>query len=378
VDNFQSLDDIFADEDFADLVKDVLPKKVELVDKEVEDFLEILEWAKANGGKEPEKSRDMKERKLAARLKGIRAKAERSAKLKPYDELNWLEGVEEQPEPDVELSFDEILDDPMFLTNEKESSLFDVSRYKRTIDSRDKMSVRKRVNADFSVFNAQFKQVHAEIASGERKLVNFEGNLIQSGSYYVYNGVMVYVHKIYHPGTKQEVGSSDKKRIYKVHVVYENGTENKNMWAESLITSLYDNSRHGKIVTEPESETTDIFKSTGYVYVVKYAGEDRQLSNLHNLYKIGYAKDVKRRLANTSNEATYLFAPVKLIAKFDVQNLSAKKVEKYLHHVFEDCRLQVDMTAPNGKKIDATEWYVMEFERIEEEINRMVTSLLVG
>lgn len=55
--------------------------------------------------------------------------------------------------------------------------------------------------------------------------------------------------------------------------------------------------------------------------------------------------------------------------------MNANKVETYLHHVFADCRLEMDMTAPNGKEINATEWYIVDFESIQEAINEMTTQV---
>ena len=72
--------------------------------------------------------------------------------------------------------------------------------------------------------------------------------------------------------------------------------------------------------------------TTGYIYVVKYAGKDERFLKMENLYKIGYAKDITKRLANTENESTYLYSPVKLVTSYEIQNIDARKVETYLHH----------------------------------------------
>ena len=57
-------------------------------DPTVEGFQEITDWVIAHDGNEPQKLRDpsqMKQRKLASRLKGIREDPERRNLLMPYD-----------------------------------------------------------------------------------------------------------------------------------------------------------------------------------------------------------------------------------------------------------------------------------------------------
>ncbi len=85
-----NLDDIFSDPIFDELIAETPKKQAKPVDPEFEKFQEIIEWVKKNGGKEPEKSRDMTERRLFSRLKGYRDKPEMIVKLADVDELNLL------------------------------------------------------------------------------------------------------------------------------------------------------------------------------------------------------------------------------------------------------------------------------------------------
>ncbi|HFI0454041.1 TPA: GIY-YIG nuclease family protein [Streptococcus suis] len=102
-------------------------------------------------------------------------------------------------------------------------------------------------------------------------------------------------------------------------------------------------------------EEAPTYHTTGYIYIVKYAGNDSRFTELDNLYKIGVATDIKKRLSNSKNEATYLFAPVHLVASYDIQNVSANKLEKYLHDTFSDKRVQLETLSPTGKKISVNE-----------------------
>ncbi|EAV9976269.1 GIY-YIG nuclease family protein, partial [Listeria monocytogenes] len=86
-----NLKDIFSDPIFDELIAETPKKQVKRIDPELEKFQEIIEWIKNHDGKEPEKSRDMTERKIFSRLKGYRDKPEMIKKFAEIDELNLLD-----------------------------------------------------------------------------------------------------------------------------------------------------------------------------------------------------------------------------------------------------------------------------------------------
>lgn len=285
---------------------------------------------------------------------------------------------------------DDILNDEALFENfETDRTLFSTKRYQGTVRARSKSSSRQRVQTGFDTYRKLFTQVHADIACGKRQIKSIEEtsqgnrisqkNPIKQGNFYVDNGIMLYVVKIYDPQTNVEVSQSTNRK-YKVHIVYENGTEN-HVWLLSLISSLYDKKRSGRLVTEPLDtismlgEETAKYQTTGYIYVVKYAGTDNRFLELDNLYKIGVATDIKKRLSNSQNEATYLYAPVYLVASYEIQNVSANKLEKYLHDAFSDKRVQLETISPTGKKVSVNEWFVVELEQIEQKINELFKQL---
>ncbi|CQR25844.1 hypothetical protein BN1356_02191 [Streptococcus varani] len=92
IENFATLEDIFADSLFDGLVESIRPKEVKKLDPDIERFQEIIEWIEQNG-EEPRQSRVMKERKLYSRLKGLRANSETWDKYRAYDKFNLLGGV---------------------------------------------------------------------------------------------------------------------------------------------------------------------------------------------------------------------------------------------------------------------------------------------
>lgn len=378
-----NLDDIFSDPIFDELTAEIPKKQVKNIDPEFEKFQEIIEWIKNHEGKEPEKSRDMTERKLFSRLKGYRDKPEMTKKLAEIDELHLLDSKNIVLENSIKnpKSLDDILkDDTLFEGKGKVDSLLDLSRYKRTISAADKYSVRKHVR-HFEQYEPLFKLVQKEIANGTRKItaVDTENN-IKPGKFYIDNGILLYVLSV---GAYYE----DKHgyRNAKLHLIYENGTENKEILLRSFASNLFDVTRHGRMVTDVMSDVmgeTTIeervaeYLTTGYIYVVRSLSSNPEISKYENLYKIGFASEsVEKRIANAENEATYLYAPVKIVATWKVQNFSGRKLETVIHHRFEDTQIQISVPTANGKIEHPKEWYIVSLDEIEANINDIIVKL---
>jgi len=378
-----NLDDIFSDPIFDELIAETPKKQVKRIDPEFEKFQEIIEWIKNHDGKEPEKSRDMAERKLFSRLKGYRDKPEMIKKLAEIDELNLLDSKNTVLENSIKTpeSLDDILnDDTLFEKKDKVDSLLDLSRYKRTINVTDKYSVRKRAS-HFERYEPLFKLVQKEIANGTRKIipVDTEKN-IMPGKFYIDNGILLYVLSV-----GDYYIDKNGYRNAKLHLIYENGTENKAILLRSFASNLFDKKRHGRMVTEVMSdvmgETTveeraTEYITTGYIYVVKSLSSNPEISKYKNLYKIGFASgSVEKRIANAENEATYLYAPVKIVITWEVQNFSGRKLETVIHHRFEDKQIQIAVPTANGKIENPKEWYLVSLDEIEEIINDIIVKL---
>lgn len=372
-----SLDSIFADDVFDDLTKQVEKKKVVKQDPEVAKFQEIIDFVNENG-REPKKTPEWSgERALWARLSGFRGKTGRAEAVKKYDTLSLLE---KEFEPDGEFADSVEIDDELNLDDilgsddmiDDFSDLLDVSRYRRTVNAADKIGRRKHAS-HFEKYKRLFDQMHADIASGRRKIIPFEQYDIHENRFYIQNGVMMYIVSI----SRDTFIAENGKKNARMHVVYENGTENKNLLLQSLASSLYSTERHGRMVTEPVDEETlaEIFGeefTTGYIYVLKSLSKNPDISKWTNLYKIGFTRnDVESRIANAENDVTYLNAPVKIMLSAEVQNVNAQLLERALHHTFQD--KQIDFQDGNLKK--ATEWYMVPLNDIESKINEVIAGL---
>lgn len=372
-----SLDSIFEDDSFDELTKHDKQVKQEKLDPDVEKFQEILEFIEENK-REPQKTDDWSnERALWARLRGFRDKKEKQEKVKKYDYMGILDKENEENEyfdsmikPEEISGIDDILSQDDMLDDF--SDLLDISRYKKTVNAADKIGRRKRA-ANFDEYRELFNKVHEEIAQGERKIIPFEQYDIQENRFYIQNGVMMYILHI----SEDTFISDNSKENARMHVVYENGTENRELLLQSLASSLYSKERHGRMVTdiiddEALAESFGEEFTSGYIYVLKSLSENPEIVKLKNLYKIGFTNnEVSTRISNAENEVTYLNAPVKLVLSAEIKNVNAQKLEKTLHHSFSD--RQVIFQDNQYRK--ATEWYIVPVDEIENKINEIIASI---
>lgn len=388
----RSLDDVFNDPDFEKLIVPKEKKKAITYDPEVEGFIEIQNWVKKNH-REPEKTRDisrLSERKLASRLEGIRKDENRIALLKSYDEENLLKKnslkniqTEIKHEKQKFTSLDEILSDNSILFSSNKSKvnqkLFDTKKLDEVKRERenepDKISQRKIMDG-FSKYKSLFKQVQAEITSGTRQLLPFRNNQLVEHGFYVLNGQLLYIEAV---GDEYRISNeSGKKTDARLHVIYDNGTENYPL-KNGLMASLY--GRHGKVVTEPDAtfKFTADDHVTGYVYILKSKSSNtvvKQIQSNHSLYKVGFtAGTVEKRIANAENESTYLYAPVQIVEKMKVVNLNPESLETAIHHALKKYRLNVEIPAPSGKMLQPREWFVVDLKTIEEIVNQIISKL---
>ncbi|WP_455644467.1 GIY-YIG nuclease family protein [Marinilactibacillus psychrotolerans] len=372
------MDSIFEDDDFFKLTKQEEKTKVEKVDPDVIKFQEILKFIKENG-REPQKTKDWSnERALWARLQGFRDKIERAEKVKKYDSLGLLK-IENRPNEDFEKLTDRAVEvtelEDIFAQDElidDFSDLLDVSRYRKTINAADKIGRRKHAS-NFDKYKNLFEQVHEEIANGKRKIIPFEQYDIAEGRFYVQNGVMLYIVSI----SKDIFTGDNGKQNARMHVVYENGTENKELLLQSLASSLYSKERHGRMITDVVDNNTiaesfSMDYTTGYIYVLESLSDNPEIKKLQNLYKIGFTlNDIETRISNAENDVTYLNAPVRVVLSAKINNVSAQKLERILHHSFKN--RQVIFQDAQYKK--ATEWYLIPIDEIESKINEIITNL---
>lgn len=390
-----SLKDVFNDPEADELLVAKPKKKTVFTDPDVENFKEIQEWVKQHNGKEPEKTRDpsrMGERRMASRLKGYRSHEDMLELLKPYDELGLLnkesqkltlEDTVKSEKQDFN-SLDDILGDDSILfgdskQNTVNSKLFDTKKLheiKREQDNQPERISQRHQMDNFSQYEPMFKKVQAEIASGQRQLRPFKNYEILLHHFYVLNGQLLYIEAI---GDRKLINNkSQRKTDARLHVIYENGTENTPL-LNGLAASMY--GRNGKIVTElnKDFKLSSDDQTTGYIYVLKSESDNpevRKVQEEHSLYKVGFTSgDVHKRIQNAENESTYLYGPVKICETIQVLNINSEALETAIHHALSNYRLDVDIKAPNGRLIHPREWFVADLDTINDAVNQIVSKL---
>lgn len=386
--NKKTLDDIFDDDEFGLLnVKQKSSNIKTEEDRLIDAFEEINIFIDKND-REPSTS-SMLEYGLFAKLRNFKENEKDKKILKPFDRHNLLGHVEIE-----EITLDDILnDDDLGLL--KSDDELDIFRYKHTPrnDNRAKtdfVAKRKPLSEkEFEKYEKMFQKVHLEIKEGKRKLKefdNFEQNLIV-GNFYIISGVLLYFESADLEKSEWIQKSGNRVRIEgRTKTIFENGT-----YSEMLFRSLGKQiQKDGKMITNvDEKEEKNLFtnanfvkeedRQTGWIYILKSKSENSDISNINDLYKIGFSStSVDERIKNAKNEATYLFADVKKVATYQVYNRNADKLENLIHRFFAQTCLNVDLFDKKGQRITPREWFVVPFEVIEEVIELILNETIVN
>jgi hypothetical protein len=330
--------------------------------------------------REPAESRDISERKLYSRLKGLRENPEKAAALAEFDIFNLLSDVV-LPEPKEINTIDDVLnDDVLGLLTDQEpdetdpSDIFKLKNIPKPIDSPDYIAKRK-VCEEFVQFEPLFKQMHAGLVSGGKVTKPFTSERqIAPGQFFILQGMMVYV---------ANVGKWEKRNYGNVNArlycVFENGTES-NMLLRSLAAALWKDENSRQILDAAQLE---LFKkseqiaqddeATGYIYVLRSLSEDPQIKGIEHLYKIGFSSQpVKQRIQNAAQEPTYLMANVIPVTEFQTYNLNPQKLEILLHTFFAKACLNLDVFGGDGKRYAPREWFVVPLHIIETAVQLLI------
>lgn len=384
MDKFQTLEDIFANDQFD--ILNVKPKvsTIRNADErllasfdEVNDFVEKY-------NKEPQPNPgNISEFQLYSRLKSIRSDIEKMESLEEQDIHGLL-----KLEPKEINSIDDIFNDDSFDLLEDDTDLFD---FKHTPKTEERMAtdfVAKRKSLkDFDKYESLFKEIQSDLATGKRKLVDFKMDNLRVGSYYVHNGVLFLLEDI--NITKKEHYRDDGTRVRedgRTKCVFENGTVS-NMLKRSVEKILYAN---GQVVSENVEQVNESFiekftditdedKAVGYIYVLRSKSKDERITEIDNLYKIGYSKvEVEERIKNAEKDPTYLMAPVKIITSWKCYNMNPQKLEQLLHNFFGKSCLNIDIFDEKKRRHTPREWFVAPIEIIEQAIELIISGEVVN
>lgn len=363
---------------------DVKPKGSSILstdDRLLASFEEINAFVREHGH-EPSQSRDINERRLFSRLKGLRENIDKTVALLAVDEHGLLKNVV-IPEPKEINTIDDVLDDDTLgllgddlIDNDSSDNIFTLKNIPKTLEMPEEVARRKPCKK-FNEFESLFKQCHADLVSGQSELRTFTGEQqISAGHFFILHGVMVYV---------AEVGDKEKKRgkvNARLKCIFENGTES-NMLLRSLATELYKDESGRRVLDIAEdydpSLVTHEDEATGYIYILRSLSNDPKIQEIDDLYKIGYStQSVEQRLQNASQEPTYLMADVRLLSEFKTYNLNPQKLELLLHTFFAESCLDIDIFDNEGKRYTPREWFIVSLHVIETAVQLLINGEIIN
>lgn len=383
-----TLDDVFNSDDLG-LLDAKATKKTAIKtddDRVIESFEEINVFFDKHG-REPSKT-SMSERQLCATLKHFREDETKKKLVKPYDKHDLLGHVQ------VDMSIADVFDNDALglLNTDKDLSIFQYNHVPKESSraKTDYVAKRKPMSEDeFLPYEKLFHQVHHDIKSGKRHIVEFKDvdSALDAGNFYFIDGVMLFLENIDLDSREDDKLSKNTKRRKdgRTRTVFENGTLS-NMYYRSVGKAIYNGGR--KMVSQLDDNQQELFvgldalkaedEATGWIYVLKTKANYPELSTYHDLHKIGFSSvPVDERIKNAQQEATYLFADVKPLITYKIHNRNADKLEKLLHRVFAKACLDVEFTNQKGQRINPREWFNVPFEVIDEAIQLIINEKIV-
>lgn len=375
----KELEKIFNDPLLADVTAP--RKRTTSSDRLVAGFQEILAFYETNG-RLPEDNQT--EASLYHKWLGILKSEKKIERCRPFDDLGILpnrELIVEEPQPEYnrhelteEEQLDAILNDPLLADIEDgvDLGLFDIPEYMRQrLDARKEAEYvgKRRPCEDFDKYIDGFKEIHQGLKSGKYRLSKFSIKHLNTGRYFVEDGMIGYLVGIENDKVDQ-YGTRDGR----TRIIYENGSESDIKFktlTKNLSVTGYSVIDYSDIAPEEFEKyftpnANDV--ESGTIYVLRSKSTRPEIASIKDLYKIGFTvSSVESRIANAKNEPTYLCSDVEVIATWKVYNVKSSTFEALIHKLFAGVQLQVTVDGHRPK-----EWFIVPFKVIEEAINAII------
>ncbi len=344
-------------------------------------FLGINDFLRDYGREPEEASRDIVERPLFGRLKGIRENPRKAAALRELDEFGLLEDV---PRPEDIETIDDVLDEDIYglLSDEADgedpNEMFRMRNVPEHISKPDVVARRKACK-DFNKYEPLFIEVREELKAGAKALRRYVGEVdIEKGNFFVLRGILLYVADA---GEKRRDGRRINRRL---HLVFDNAKES-HMLQRSLAREL-SKDEGGQRIVDPgadisgdDNAVSHEDQTTGFVYVLKSKSKAPEIRELSNLYKIGFSRGpVAQRIKNASHQATYLMADVDTVAEYKIKNVNPQQVEALLHRFFSPACLKLEVAARDGLPRAPKEWFVVPLDLVDRAVELLISGEIVN
>lgn len=347
------------------------PLPVTEVDRLRRAFQEINEFVAAHGREPDPETMNISERKLGARLVGIRASKSKIDQLKDIDSYDLL------ATSDAPATVDDLLRGDVLDVLGDAGGIFDTSALpKRDKPMESERELRHRCE-EFEKFEPLFKQKHAELADGTYAMTKFMGaQTVVPGAFFILKGVMAFI---------AEVGESEMKNLkhkdqrkQRLRVIFENGTESA-MYRQSFAGRMGE--QGGFAITRTgfsADEIGDADIQTGWIYVLRSKSDHPDIRGLKDLHKIGFTTtSVDQRIRGAEKSPTYLMAPVEKVASYRMYNLRPSALEHLLHRIFSAVRLDAAIVDEVGGQVSANEWFLVPLDVINKAIDLIESGEIV-
>lgn len=390
---YRSLDEIFAEDDELGLLADIKPKYsnvISLDNQNAEIVADVNDFYEYHGRLPDENGKTIEEMKLGTIWRSIRPTPSgpmiavdrnrllgyehHAAEFSPQEitaanpqEPSWRDDPSEE---EVPLSLDDILEDD----EEEISDALVGLRHVTPAAERENIAHRADMFpcADFELFEESFVEMQAKLDAGERAASPVEDRQelrVTEGDFIIHRGLLAYIAE------KTEHTRRGGKPDHRLRIIFSNGMESdplmsslrKALAADRTARSIH---RLGLGPLDPEWNA-DALELTGTIYVARSKSERAEVEEVRNiLHKIGVtSQDVRRRVADAKNDATFLLADVEIIATYELRNLSRIKIERLLHRFFDSARASgLMITDRFGKKVFPREWFYVLPEHVAEAV----------
>lgn len=328
--------------------------------------------------------RDIFERLYAVRLDQLRKLPEAHALLAELDGPALLSEAPATLADVDELDEDALLAELGVSTDPSDHADITVLRHVRShAEKQAAQEIADRTPcADFDQFQPLFERAEHELRDGLRKAIAFKGEAsVEQGNFFIVGGQFAYVAE-----KGEEFETSSGQPDARLRLIYGNGTES-NLLMRSLQRALTQDG-NGRRLSEPDAgplfgsqaspqagptfgdaaEPDDI--ETGTIYVLRslsrhpFVAEHRML-----IHKIGVTGgNVETRIADAVNQATYLLAPVEIVATYKLHNINRTRMENIFHRLFSAAQLDLTIEDRFGKPVKPREWFVVPLQVIDEAV----------
>lgn len=325
--------------------------------------------------------KDIFERLYAVRLDRLRELIECHELLSGMDEYGLLASPADGAAPDIDSLDDEALLAELGVEAGGED---DITRLRHVQSSEERRASEEIAThtrcADFEEFQPQFEQVQADLASGKRSTRPFGKDAsVGQGAFFILRGQLAYVAEV-----GETIKAPNGQFDARLRVIYSNGTES-NLLRWSLQRALYKDEA-GRRVTETEvgplfgEERSDEDLESGTIYVLRSNSNHPEIAPHRDIiHKIGVTGgEVEARIAGATQNPTFLFANVEVVATYKLFNINRAKLEHLIHRVFANACLNVSFTDRFGRPVQPREWFMVPLSVIDEAVDRIRDQSIVS